>query len=163
MTDSVRRVSSGGPWEERFGYSRAVQLPGGLVLVSGCTSVVDGQISAGGPHEQAVASFQAAFDALKDEDCSFAEHLSDEALGVGGETSRETALDNVRSECEGNEDEYFGEDTAEGCEVEFSNEETDGDTATVDYDTNGCDDGDNDKGTVDLVKEDGEWRVDTAT
>ncbi|GHB14838.1 MULTISPECIES: RidA family protein [Streptomyces] len=65
MTDSVRRVSSGGPWEERFGYSRAVQLPGGLVLVSGCTSVVDGQISAGGPHEQAVASFQAAFDALK--------------------------------------------------------------------------------------------------
>ncbi|MET8174777.1 RidA family protein [Streptomyces clavifer] len=65
MTDSVRRVSSGGPWEERFGYSRAVQLPGGLVLVSGCTSVVDGQISAGGPHEQAVASFRAAFDALK--------------------------------------------------------------------------------------------------
>ncbi|MFF9686324.1 RidA family protein [Streptomyces sp. NPDC014623] len=65
MTDSVRRVSSGGPWEEKFGYSRAVQLPNGLVLVSGCTSVVNGQISAGSPYEQAVASFQAAFDALK--------------------------------------------------------------------------------------------------
>ncbi|MGW0789332.1 RidA family protein [Streptomyces sp. NPDC002911] len=65
MTDSVRRVSSGGPWEEKFGYSRAVQLPNGLVLVSGCTSVVNGQISAGSPYEQAAASFQVAFDALK--------------------------------------------------------------------------------------------------
>ncbi|MEV3949576.1 RidA family protein [Streptomyces halstedii] len=65
MTDSVRRVSSGGPWEEKFGYSRAVRLPNGLVLVSGCTSVVNGEISAGGPYEQAVASFQLAFDALK--------------------------------------------------------------------------------------------------
>ncbi|MEV0022166.1 RidA family protein [Streptomyces atroolivaceus] len=65
MTDSVRRVSSGAPWEEKFGYSRAVELPGGLVLVSGCTSVVNGQISAGGPYEQAIASFQVAFDALK--------------------------------------------------------------------------------------------------
>ncbi|MEV0009669.1 RidA family protein [Streptomyces sp. NPDC051840] len=65
MTDSVRRLSSDGPWEEKFGYSRAVALPNGLVLVSGCTSVVNGQISAGGPYEQAVASFQAAFDALK--------------------------------------------------------------------------------------------------
>ncbi|WP_432103387.1 RidA family protein [Streptomyces sp. bgisy091] len=65
MTESVRRLSSDGPWEEKFGYSRAVALPNGLVLVSGCTSVVNGQISAGGPYEQAVASFQAAFDALK--------------------------------------------------------------------------------------------------
>lgn len=65
MTDSVRRVSSGAPWEEKFGYSRAVELPNGLVLVSGCTSVVDGQIVAGSPYEQAVAAFQVAFDALK--------------------------------------------------------------------------------------------------
>ncbi|MBD2831444.1 RidA family protein [[Kitasatospora] papulosa] len=65
MTDSVRRVSSGAPWEEKFGYSRAVELPTGLVLVSGCTSVVDGQIVAGSPYEQAVGAFQVAFDALK--------------------------------------------------------------------------------------------------
>ncbi|MFD9876022.1 RidA family protein [[Kitasatospora] papulosa] len=65
MTDSVRRVSSGAPWEEKFGYSRAVELSTGLVLVSGCTSVVDGQIVAGSPYEQAVAAFQVAFDALK--------------------------------------------------------------------------------------------------
>jgi len=65
MTDSVTRVSSGAPWEEKFGYSRAVQLPDGLVLVAGCTSVENGQISAGGPYEQTVTSFKVAFDALK--------------------------------------------------------------------------------------------------
>ena len=65
MTDLVRRISSGAPWEDRFGYSRAVELPTGLVLVAGCTSVVNGQISAGGPYEQTIASFNVAFEALK--------------------------------------------------------------------------------------------------
>ncbi|MFG2599615.1 RidA family protein [Streptomyces sp. NPDC048462] len=64
MTDSVKRISSGVPFEERFGYSRAVELPNGLVLVAGCTSVVNGQIAAGSPHEQAVNSFEVAFSAL---------------------------------------------------------------------------------------------------
>ncbi|MFG3408560.1 RidA family protein [Streptomyces sp. NPDC048142] len=62
---SVRRVSTGAPWEEKFGYSRAVELPGGLVLVAGCTSVVNGQISAGSPYEQAITSFEVAFAALE--------------------------------------------------------------------------------------------------
>ncbi|MGW8888313.1 RidA family protein [Streptomyces sp. NPDC055749] len=66
MTDSVRRISTGAPWEEKFGYSRAVELPGGLVLVAGCTSVVKGQISAGSPYEQTRTSFDVAFDALKE-------------------------------------------------------------------------------------------------
>ncbi|MEV6160502.1 RidA family protein [Streptomyces sp. NPDC052052] len=65
MTDSVNRISSGAPWEEKFGYSRAVELPNGLVLVAGCTSVENGQISAGGPYEQTVTSFKVALDALK--------------------------------------------------------------------------------------------------
>lgn len=65
MTDSVRKVVTGAPWEEVFGYSRAVELPNGTVLVSGCTSVVDGQIADGGPYEQTVNSFAVAFDALK--------------------------------------------------------------------------------------------------
>ncbi|MET9624940.1 MULTISPECIES: RidA family protein [unclassified Streptomyces] len=64
MTSEVRRVSTGAPWEEQFGYSRAVELPGGLVLVAGCTSVVDGQIADGGPYDQAVNSFNVAFAAL---------------------------------------------------------------------------------------------------
>ncbi|MET7849230.1 RidA family protein [Streptomyces avermitilis] len=65
MSD-VRRVSTGAPWEDTFGYSRAVQLPNGLVLVSGCTSVIDGSIVDDGPYEQAVNSFNVAFAALKE-------------------------------------------------------------------------------------------------
>ncbi|MFJ3901970.1 RidA family protein [Streptomyces sp. NPDC090025] len=64
MTGSVRKVVTGAPWEEQFGYSRAVELPNGLVLVAGCTSVVDGQIADGGPYEQAVNAFNVAFGAL---------------------------------------------------------------------------------------------------
>ncbi|MFH9263560.1 RidA family protein [Streptomyces sp. NPDC017546] len=62
---AVRRISTGAPWEEKFGYSRAVELPGGLVLVAGCTSVINGQISAGSPYEQAITSFDVAFAALE--------------------------------------------------------------------------------------------------
>ncbi|MEU2503885.1 RidA family protein [Streptomyces sp. NPDC007863] len=65
MTDSVRKIVTGAPWEEVFGYSRAVELPNGTVLVSGCTSVIDGAIADGGPYEQTVNSFNVAFDALK--------------------------------------------------------------------------------------------------
>ncbi|OEJ96660.1 RidA family protein [Streptomyces thermolilacinus] len=64
MTGTVRKVVTGAPWEEQFGYSRAVELPGGLVLVSGCTSVVDGAVVDGGPYEQTVNAFNVAFDAL---------------------------------------------------------------------------------------------------
>ncbi|KAB1145636.1 RidA family protein [Streptomyces luteolifulvus] len=63
MSD-VRRVTTGAPWEETFGYSRAVELPNGMVLVSGCTSIVDGQIAGGGPYEQAVNAFNVALAAL---------------------------------------------------------------------------------------------------
>ncbi|WP_369143720.1 RidA family protein [Streptomyces sp. R44] len=65
MTSEIRKVVTGAPWEEQFGYSRAVELPNGTVLVSGCTSVVDGQITDGGPYDQAVNSFNVAFGALK--------------------------------------------------------------------------------------------------
>ncbi|MGW1719054.1 RidA family protein [Streptomyces sp. NPDC002156] len=64
MSD-VRRVTTGAPWEEAFGYSRAVELPNGLVLVSGCTSIVDGEIAGGGPYEQTINSFNVAFAALE--------------------------------------------------------------------------------------------------
>ncbi|MDX2541298.1 RidA family protein [Streptomyces sp. WI04-05B] len=64
MSD-VRRVTTGAPWEETFGYSRAVELPNGLVLVSGCTSIVDGEIAGGGPYEQTVNAFNVAFAALQ--------------------------------------------------------------------------------------------------
>ncbi|MFJ2115121.1 MULTISPECIES: RidA family protein [unclassified Streptomyces] len=60
----LRKVSSGGPWEEAIGYSRAVELPNGLVLVSGCTSVAGGRIAEGGPYEQAITAFGVAIKAL---------------------------------------------------------------------------------------------------
>jgi enamine deaminase RidA (YjgF/YER057c/UK114 family) len=66
MSESVRRLGSGAPWEEQFGYSRAVELPGGLVLVAGCTSVVDGAIDAGTPYEQTVTAFGVAEKALQE-------------------------------------------------------------------------------------------------
>ncbi|MCD7437661.1 RidA family protein [Streptomyces lincolnensis] len=65
MSD-LRRVTTGAPWEETFGYSRAVELPNGLVLVSGCTSIVDGQIAGGDPYEQTVNAFGVAFAALEE-------------------------------------------------------------------------------------------------
>ncbi|MGW2299510.1 RidA family protein [Streptomyces sp. NPDC001809] len=65
MTDGVKKVVTGAPWEEQFGYSRAVELPNGLVLVAGCTSVVGGQIAGGGPYDQTVNSFSVAFAALE--------------------------------------------------------------------------------------------------
>lgn len=42
-----------------------MELPNGLVLVSGCTSIVDGEIAGGGPYEQAVNAFKVALAALK--------------------------------------------------------------------------------------------------
>ncbi|KOU39875.1 RidA family protein [Streptomyces sp. WM6378] len=65
MSDEVRKISSGAPWEERFGYSRAVELPGGLVLVAGCTSVTNGRIDEGGPYQQTVNAFGVAIKALE--------------------------------------------------------------------------------------------------
>ncbi|MFJ2742274.1 RidA family protein [Streptomyces sp. NPDC087440] len=64
-TPDVRRVQTGAPWEEQFGYARAVELPNGLVLVAGCTSVVDGVIDAGTPYEQTVTAFGVAEKALQ--------------------------------------------------------------------------------------------------
>jgi enamine deaminase RidA (YjgF/YER057c/UK114 family) len=39
----IRRISSGGPWEDVVGYSRVV-VAGPWVLVAGCTSTVDGEV-----------------------------------------------------------------------------------------------------------------------
>jgi enamine deaminase RidA (YjgF/YER057c/UK114 family) len=64
---TVRRISSGGPYEEIFGYSRAVVAPP-FVLVSGCTSV-----DSDDPREQTVAAFRVAERALVEAGCSLAD------------------------------------------------------------------------------------------
>jgi enamine deaminase RidA (YjgF/YER057c/UK114 family) len=43
MSPARRRVRSGGPYEEVIGYSRAVAA-GDLIFVSGCASIVDGEV-----------------------------------------------------------------------------------------------------------------------
>ncbi len=59
-----RRVFSGGPWEDRVGYARAAEA-GPWVLVSGCTSVVDGQVQhPGDPYRQLVVALGTAGAAL---------------------------------------------------------------------------------------------------
>jgi enamine deaminase RidA (YjgF/YER057c/UK114 family) len=56
-----RLISSGGPWEDVVGYSRAV-VAGPWVLVSGSTSTVDGEVC----HEgDAYAQTLEAFDVVR--------------------------------------------------------------------------------------------------
>lgn len=60
----VRRISSGGPFEDGFGYSRSV-VAGPFVFVSGCTSIVDGAIRhEGDPYRQARTALDNAASAL---------------------------------------------------------------------------------------------------
>ncbi|CAL9563332.1 Rid family hydrolase [Streptomyces sp. enrichment culture] len=63
-SDAVRRVQSGSPWEESFGFARAVAA-GDRVLVAGTTAfrgdVLHGE---GDPYAQAVAAFTGALEAI---------------------------------------------------------------------------------------------------
>ncbi|CBG73837.1 MULTISPECIES: RidA family protein [Streptomyces] len=63
-SEAVRRVQSGSPWEESFGFARAVAA-GDRVLVAGTTAfrgeVLHGE---GDPYEQAKAAFTHAVEAL---------------------------------------------------------------------------------------------------
>ena len=62
---TAQRISSGGPWEERYGYSRAVVV-GDHVWVAGSTSVVDGQlVHEGNPGAQARTAFDIALAAVE--------------------------------------------------------------------------------------------------
>jgi enamine deaminase RidA (YjgF/YER057c/UK114 family) len=63
---SVRRITSGGPFEEAFGYSRAV-FAGPNAYVSGSTAIVDGVVHhEGDPFGQALTAFGVALDALRE-------------------------------------------------------------------------------------------------
>jgi enamine deaminase RidA (YjgF/YER057c/UK114 family) len=60
----ITRYGSGGPWEEKFGYSRLV-VAGPNAYISGCTAVVDGIVNhEGDPFNQALTAFGVAVKAL---------------------------------------------------------------------------------------------------
>jgi enamine deaminase RidA (YjgF/YER057c/UK114 family) len=61
---TVQRISSGGPWEDRVGYSRLV-LAGSWAITSGCTDWVEGRVShVDDAYGQARTAFGIALDAL---------------------------------------------------------------------------------------------------
>ncbi|WP_329340229.1 RidA family protein [Streptomyces sp. NBC_00663] len=63
-SEAVRRVQSGSPWEESFGFARAVAA-GDRVLVGGTTSFKGSVLyGEGDPYEQARVAFGAAIEAL---------------------------------------------------------------------------------------------------
>ena len=58
------RRGSGGPYEDRWGYSRVVRV-GPLALTAGCTAVLDGHVTAGGDAGlQTTVALRIALDAL---------------------------------------------------------------------------------------------------
>ncbi|MEU0597637.1 RidA family protein [Streptomyces sp. NPDC006393] len=62
--DAVRRVQSGVPWEETFGFARAVAA-GDRVLVAGTTAFRgDVLYGEGDPYEQAKVAFTSALEAI---------------------------------------------------------------------------------------------------
>ena len=63
---SVSRFNSGGPFEEKFGYSRLV-VAGPHAYCSGSTAVVDGMVNhQGDPYNQALTAFNVALKALSE-------------------------------------------------------------------------------------------------
>jgi enamine deaminase RidA (YjgF/YER057c/UK114 family) len=63
-SEAVRRVQSGSPWEESFGFARAVAA-GDRVLVAGTTSFKGSVLyGEGDPYEQAKAAFGTAIEAI---------------------------------------------------------------------------------------------------
>lgn len=63
-SDAVRRVQSGVPWEETFGFARAVAA-GDRVVVAGTTAFRgDVLYGEGDPYEQAKVAFTSALEAI---------------------------------------------------------------------------------------------------
>ncbi|CAM3163496.1 RidA family protein [Stackebrandtia soli] len=60
----VERIGSGGPWEQLYGYARAV-VAGDWIVTSGCTSTVDGVVvHKGDPYAQAKEAFRIGLDSI---------------------------------------------------------------------------------------------------
>lgn len=68
-----QNVSTGGPWEAKIGYSRAVRV-GSSVQVSGTTAMTpSGLVGKGDPYEQTIQTFKTIENALKEAGASLAD------------------------------------------------------------------------------------------
>ncbi len=105
-------------------------------------------LGGGGPG----ATVEDYFSAIQDRDCGFIDQVSKD--------SRE-GLD--KDECEDDPDAFFGgeDETCPDSDIEVKNEEEDGDKATVEYEVTGGGEDCEEKGTITLVKEDGDWKIDS--
>ncbi|MCC5478170.1 RidA family protein [Streptomyces sp. NPDC059680] len=84
-SEAVRRVQSGSPWEESFGFARAVAA-GDRVLVAGTTSFRgDVLYGEGDPYEQAKVAFTSAIEAI-----------AEFGLGIGSVIRTRMYLSHVR-------------------------------------------------------------------
>ncbi|MFC4007538.1 Rid family hydrolase [Nonomuraea purpurea] len=64
MESTGPRVFSGGIWEEKYGYARAVVV-GDRVIVSGCTATVDGEVRhVGDAFKQSLTALDIALEAV---------------------------------------------------------------------------------------------------
>jgi hypothetical protein len=90
------------------------------------------------------------FDAIQDQDCDFIDLLSKDARA---ELEKGT--------CEDDPEAFFGgdSDTCPDSDIEIKDEKEDGDKATVEFEVTGGGDDCEEKGTIDLVKEDGDWKI----
>lgn len=69
----IERYASGGPWEDRVGYSRVV-VAGDLVFVAGTTATVDGVVQhEGDAFAQTTTAFGVVAEALTAVGCSLAD------------------------------------------------------------------------------------------
>lgn len=69
----MTRISSGAPWEDRYGYSRAV-VAGPALFVAGTTATVGGEVvGVGDPYLQTKTAFGIALDAVREAGFSVSE------------------------------------------------------------------------------------------
>jgi hypothetical protein len=140
------------------GKGKLIAIVGGAVALLVIAVVVLVVVLGGGDDPESVDEdsspgdvVEAYYNGIRNEDCA--------AVDLHSESFSETI--GTREDCEENTDEFFSGDNLPGCELEVTNEEENGDEASVDYEVTGCEDSDDDEtGTINLVREGGEWKVD---
>ncbi|MDO9456343.1 DUF2510 domain-containing protein [Nocardioides sp.] len=116
-----------------------------------------GPVTGDGP----TAVVEGFFDAALANDCDAFDVFSNQFFGTTA-ADRETSLAAAKQACEAEGGEFVDEAAAAGCQRQAGEESIDGRRATVDYEFSGCQDASqNEQGTIGLVVEDGEWRIDT--